>query len=139
MFMLKDEAGGMKPLSNLKKLFLLCILFSMMLTGCINKDSSDETESINQINHVSVLPDWQDGGYHDYEVTTQLLKEFNTQYPYLVTLFSIGKSTLGRDIWCIKITNENNTDRKLSCLIDGKPIIVRCIPDIVKDCVCDII
>ncbi|GAG87506.1 unnamed protein product, partial [marine sediment metagenome] len=36
-----------------------------------------------------------------------------------VNVFSIGESVLGRDIWCIRITNEKNNQAKLSCLIDG--------------------
>jgi hypothetical protein len=49
----------------------------------------------------------------------ELLNDFNEQYPTLVYVFSIGKSVLGRDIWCIKITNENSNKVKSSCLIDG--------------------
>ena len=47
--------------------------------------------------------------YHDFKV----------KYPDLVNVFSIGKSVLGKDIWCIRITNEKNTKPKSSCLIDG--------------------
>jgi hypothetical protein len=34
-------------------------------------------------------------------------------------VFSIGESVLGKNIWCIRVTNEKNETRKSSCLIDG--------------------
>jgi len=39
--------------------------------------------------------------------------------PNLIYVFSIGKSVLGKDIWCIRLTNEKSNDIKSSCLIDG--------------------
>ena len=48
-----------------------------------------------------------------------MLNNFNDKYPDLVKVFSIGKSVLGKDIWCIRVTNEKNNTRKSSCLIDG--------------------
>jgi hypothetical protein len=48
-----------------------------------------------------------------------MLNGFNEQYPDLVKVFSIGKSVLGKDIWCIRLTNEKNNTIKSSCLIDG--------------------
>jgi hypothetical protein len=67
----------------------------------------------------SILPDWKDGEYHDYYGTMKLLNDFKGKYPDLVKVFSIGKSVLGKDIWCIRLTNEKNDTRKSSCLIDG--------------------
>ena len=49
----------------------------------------------------------------------ELLNDFNGKYPDLVNVFSIGQSVLGKDIWCIRVTNEKNHTRKSSCLIDG--------------------
>jgi hypothetical protein len=49
----------------------------------------------------------------------ELLNGFNERYPDLVNVFSIGKSVLGKDIWCIGVTNEKNDTIKSSCLIDG--------------------
>ena len=66
-----------------------------------------------------MLPKWTDGDYHDYYQTRDLLQAFQAEYPEIVELVSIGESVLGRDIWCLRITNERNTDDKLSCLIDG--------------------
>jgi hypothetical protein len=67
----------------------------------------------------SVLPNWTDGNYHDYFGTTEMLNGFNDKYPNLVDVFSIGKSVVGKDIWCIRVTNEKSNTIKSSCIIDG--------------------
>jgi len=93
-----------------------------MFTGCFDEEKELVEEIlISQIktDHPSNLPDWNDGEYHDYYQMMDLLQEFQIDYPDLVNLFSIGESVLGKDIWCIRITNENNDELKSSCLIDG--------------------
>jgi murein tripeptide amidase MpaA len=72
-----------------------------------------------ELDQSSILPDWKDGDYHDYYGTMEMLNDFNEKYPDLVYVHSIGESVLGRDIWCIRITNEKNNEEKFSCLIDG--------------------
>jgi len=102
--------------------FLSFILLSVSLTGCIQEEQGSDLENItpeNQLDQSSMLPDWENGEYHDYSGTMELLDEFNDKYPDLVNVFSIGKSVLGKDIWCIRITNENSDKIKSSCLIDG--------------------
>ncbi len=111
-----------KKISHLKVLFLSSILLLVMFTGCIEEEQkSKKTGEPPEIkmDHPSILPDWKDGEYHDYYETTDELADFKVKYPDLVNVFSIGKSVLGKDIWCIRITNEKNTQAKLSCLIDG--------------------
>jgi carboxypeptidase T len=103
-------------------IFLSFILVSVSLTGCIQEEQDSELEDVQpeiQLDQPSILPDWKDGEYHDYYETMDVLNEFQVKYPNLVNLFSIGESVLGKDIWCIRITNENNDDIKSSCLIDG--------------------
>lgn len=103
-------------------LFFFILLIGMM-TGCVQEGQKlEKEESLKteiQLDQPSILPDWNDGEYHDYYGTTELLKDFNDKFPDLVDVFSIGKSVLGKDIWCIRITNVNNTEIKPSCLIDG--------------------
>jgi hypothetical protein len=72
-----------------------------------------------QLEHPSVLTDWSDGDYHNYNVATKMMKDSQKIYTYLSDVFSIGNSVLGKDIWCNKITNENYNEEKSSCLIDG--------------------
>jgi hypothetical protein len=113
-----------KKLSYLKVVFLSGILLTVMLTGCIEKSQKSEVEELSapeiKLDQPSILPDWKDGDYHDYDGTMLMLNDLNDKFPDLVDVFSIGESVLGRDIWCIRITNEkNNSATKLSCLIDG--------------------
>jgi hypothetical protein len=113
-----------KKISYLIALFTCFILLSVLFSGCINEEQNSEKSKEASLPEVkldqpSILPDWNDGEYHDYYGTMELLNDFNGKYPYLTNVFSIGESVLGRDIWCIRITNENNNQAKLSCLIDG--------------------
>jgi len=112
-----------KKLSQLIALFLCFILLIVPISGCIEekKEHVKEELLVPKINsdQPSILPNWKDGEYHDYYETTDMLSDFKVKYPDLVNVFSIGKSVLGKDIWCIRITNENNTKSKSSCLIDG--------------------
>ncbi len=99
---------------------MLAVKFYSLETTEKQLDESDKTLVKDQeVNTSLVLPDWKDGEYHDYQGTTQMLNNFNSKYPQLVDVFSIGKSVLGRDIWYIRITNEKNNSNKYSCLIDG--------------------
>jgi len=112
-----------KKLSYLKVLFLSAILLSVMFTGCIEEEQKPEKDEIltpdAQLDQPSILPDWSDGEYHDYYASVQMLNDFNEKYPELTNIFSIGESVLGKDIWCIRITNESNNEVKSSCLING--------------------
>jgi len=106
----------------LKVLFLSAILLTVMLTGCVEEEQKPEEEILPpevELDQPSIIPDWKDGEYHDYYASVQMLNDFNEKYPELTNVFSIGESVLGKDIWCIRITNEKNSDDKLSCLIDG--------------------
>ncbi len=47
-------------------------------------------------------------GYHTYETLTAQLKEYEENYPDLLTLQSIGKTLEGRDIWAVRIGKEQN-------------------------------
>jgi len=111
-----------KKLSYLKVLFLSGILLTVMFTGCVEEEQKSDEELFTpevELDQPSILPDWNDGEYHDYYGTIELLNDFNDKFPDLVDVFSIGKSVLGKDIWCIGITNENSDEIKSSCLIDG--------------------
>ena len=94
----------------------------LLFSGCLEEQTTstiDTTIHTEPTDYPSVLPDWQDGDYHDYYKTTNMLIQLEETYPTLINVFSIGQSVLGKDIWCIKITNKNTTNSKLSCLIDG--------------------
>ena len=104
-------------------MLITLLLITLSFTGCIQEEEkSEQKESIDDFDGFykpSVLPDWKDGEYHEYYKTTGLLNEFQIKYPDLVNVFSIGESVLGKEIWCIRITNEKNNQAKYTCLIDG--------------------
>jgi len=51
------------------------------------------------------MPTIEFNRYYRYPELTELLKAFETEYPHLVKLISIGKSHEGRDIWLIELTS----------------------------------
>ena len=113
-----------KKLSIMIILYLTIILSFVAFSGCIEKEPISEKikNTLNneiQLDQPSFLPDWIDGDYHNYYGTMHLLNNFNTKFSDLADVFTIGKSVLGRDIECIKLTNEKIKQKKLSCLIDG--------------------
>lgn len=112
----------MKQTYTCFRTFFLCgILLLVLLAGCVKEQQKTEEilESEIERDYPSMLPDWRDGEYHDYYSTMDLLQEYRIKYPDLVNVFSIGESVLGKDIWCIRITNEINYEEKSACLIDG--------------------
>jgi hypothetical protein len=107
----------------LKTLFSTSILLLISIIGCIEKDITnkpiDDKVTEFKLDHPLILPDWKDGEYHDYFGTVDKLNELNSKYSNSTHIFTIGESILGKDIWCIRITNENSHRIKSSCLIDG--------------------
>ena len=59
--------------------------------------------------------------YYDHAGLTAILVRLNKAFPELTRLYSIGKSTQGRDIWCLEVTARNVGDpnRKPGMYIDG--------------------
>jgi len=61
------------------------------------------------------------GHYHKYDEVVEFLQKWERDYPNLVSLYSVGKSFEGRDIWQITITNKStgpDTD-KPAMFIEG--------------------
>ena len=46
-----------------------------------------------------------DAAYHNFKETTDLLKQMAAANPGIPSLFSIGKTVEGRDIWCLRINS----------------------------------
>ena len=119
-------------LSGVKRFFktsaVVFVVFIMFFSGCVTQSGIEEAKRLKLVETSYVktdgdkhllLPDWEDGEYHDYYGTMTKLSNLEMKYPHLTSLFSIGKSVEGRDIWCFRITNEGNRGIKYSCLIDG--------------------
>lgn len=108
---------------KLKVLFSISILLSIIFLGCLDDNNINKIDN-NQISELVsnvplILPDWRDGEYHDYFGTEAKLNELNDKYPNATYMFSIGKSVLGKEIWCLRLTDETSDKIKSSCLIDG--------------------
>jgi hypothetical protein len=72
-----------------------------------------EFKSANDWNNIDLLYPNQ---YHTPEQLTEELLQISNAAPEIVDLFSLGKSIEGRDIHCIRITNEQNTLPKAGVL-----------------------
>ena len=57
------------------------------------------------------------GPYHNYTELVTKLKSLNTTYPEIIELFSIGKTYFGREIYCVRLTNESIMLPKTEVLI----------------------
>ena len=57
--------------------------------------------------------------YHSYTEILDTLLYLNATYPHIVDVFSIGESWEGRDILCIRLTNESVMDFKPELLFVG--------------------
>ncbi|MFX0207674.1 MAG: M14 family zinc carboxypeptidase, partial [Candidatus Hodarchaeota archaeon] len=57
------------------------------------------------------------GPYHNYSELVYKLKKLNTTYPEIIQVFSIGKTYFGREIYCVRITNESITLPKTEVVI----------------------
>ncbi len=98
-----------EKISYFRAIFICCIFILVTYSGCIEQEQQSEELKDTlipkaQLDQPSVLPDWNDGDYHDYSGTMEMLNGFNDRYPELVNVISIGKSVLGYDIWCIRLT-----------------------------------
>jgi len=51
------------------------------------------------------------GEYHTFPQMVQILQTIATQHSNIASLFSIGKSYEGRDIWCLEITDNPGVDQ----------------------------
>ena len=59
--------------------------------------------------------------FYDHAGLGAILARLHKAFPELTHLYSIGKSTQGRDIWCLEVTalNVGDPDRKPAMYIDG--------------------
>lgn len=87
------------------------------IAGCIGQFGESNGEFSDSPAIVPVIsPEKQE---HTYGEMVEMMNALNAEYPGLVEILSIGKSVQDRDIWCIRITNENIAEGKMECLIDG--------------------
>lgn len=70
-----------KKLSQFIALILCCVLLTPF-SGCVEENQQTKEILVPEIklDHPSILPDWQDGAYHDYYGTMDLLQEYQFLY-----------------------------------------------------------
>jgi len=59
--------------------------------------------------------------YYSHAGLSDILVRLNQAFPELTQLYSLGRSTEGRDLWCIEVTARNmgDPDRKPAIFLDG--------------------
>ncbi|MFW9928544.1 MAG: M14 family zinc carboxypeptidase, partial [Candidatus Thorarchaeota archaeon] len=109
------------------KLFLLLFFLSLSLLYPINylfsnvyNPSSDYQFLWNTLSDPPGFIEGDDsiiwgsdlGPYYNYSELTSKLLSLNSSFPNIVDLFSIGKSCLGKELWMVRITEENSHTNK---------------------------
>lgn len=89
-------------LQNLKKMIPEQILSASVLNEYSTRDYKNLAGVID-------FPS-QDSRYHTYDEMYADLKALETQYPAIVSTFSIGKSLQGKEIWGVKISGSQTED-----------------------------
>jgi hypothetical protein len=95
-----------------KKLVSLAIFTLLIISLASLELNIPAISSSREISLLDSNPwgDWQH--YHNYTEIVSTLLFLNTSYPSVVDVFSIGKSWENKDIYCIRLTNESNSDLK---------------------------
>jgi hypothetical protein len=57
--------------------------------------------------------------YHNYTEIATILSALNDTYSYIMDVFSIGKSWRGKDVYCVRLTNESDAKPKSEVLFVG--------------------
>ena len=51
--------------------------------------------------------------YPRYEETTNILRDFESQFPHLAKVYSVGKSVQGKEMWVIQLAQNVSVERPL--------------------------
>ncbi|MCX5791393.1 MAG: M14 family metallopeptidase [Elusimicrobia bacterium] len=102
----KDKVSGFAHANTLK---LLSVNKAMLVESVI--PVMDYLSAVNKDFPAA------DAAYHNYAETTSLLKDMASKNPDIASVFSIGKTTEGRDIWCLRI----NSSAKGAAVKSEKP------------------
>ncbi|MFX1506832.1 MAG: M14 family zinc carboxypeptidase [Promethearchaeota archaeon] len=107
-----------------KSVFLILIFLLAITVEAVQSKSVEEPLifKIIKIDDVKTLRNWLSisllypDQYHTPEELIEELYQINDTAPGIIDLYSIGKSVEGRDIFCVRITNEQNTLPKAGVL-----------------------
>jgi hypothetical protein len=95
-------------LSVLLLLGLLTVAFEIQPIEALSYLPSATADVKEESHSITSLPPIYWIHYHNYTEITTILFALNETYPQIVDVFSIGKSTWNRDIYCIRLTNESD-------------------------------
>ncbi|CAF2037087.1 unnamed protein product [Rotaria magnacalcarata] len=90
-----DTPSGSKDISSTNDVYNL-------LSTYAEKLMNDTRESVLR----SLLEPTTEFRYHNYDSMVRKLKDLNTKYPNITSLYTIGKSTENRDLWVIIISDQ---------------------------------
>lgn len=67
------------------------------------------------------LPNPNSGGYHSFEQVEKKLEDLADKHPDLVQRVSLGKTSQGRDIWAVKVSDgaQGDTSHKTGLVVTG--------------------
>ena len=82
------------------------------LLGLLSSKSFGVVSKVSMADYAARAKDFpsQDAIYHNYQETYDLLKQLAAANPDIASLFSIGKTVEGRDIWCLRINSSVKGD-----------------------------
>ncbi|NWG10182.1 hypothetical protein HXY33_00260 [Candidatus Bathyarchaeota archaeon] len=89
---------------------IFMLLIVSMSSFELDISAIDSSRQISTFLNSNPWGDWQH--YHNYTEIVDTLVFLNTSYPNIVDVFSIGRSWQNNDIYCIRLTNESNSDSK---------------------------
>lgn len=72
-------------------------------TGESDASSDASSDAASPVQHEPLQP--QDFRHHHYDDMTLFLRKYNTEYPSITRLYSVGKSVEGRELYVMEITD----------------------------------
>jgi len=104
---IRKRHAGVKPGAAILVLLLVFPAFAFSpLTGAEDRSGGRAAEASGGATAFNQTE------YHGYDDTTGLLRNLTCAHPGITTLFSIGKTFEGREIWCMKVSDNPLTDEK---------------------------
>ena len=112
-------------LSSTLVVFLLVSTFALSVGATTNSDDAISTLAIERVETPSVNRTWSDisliyqDEWHDPAEVDEEIELIHSTVPELVDIEVIGESYQGRNITCIRITNELNTEQKAKTQVNA--------------------
>ena len=112
-------------LSSALVVLLLVSTFALSVGAATTSDDAISTLAIERVETASVDRTWSDisliyqNEWHDPAEVDEEIEIIHSAVPELVDIEIIGQSYLGRNITCVRITNEQNTEQKAKTQVNA--------------------